>query len=67
MGKVGGAWNNRASGKTRINTPKVPKQPKKKQIQGRAKKRIIFNKRFLTEYNSIIKRSPNSQPIKYFI
>eukprot|EP00485_Elphidium_margaritaceum_P014410 CAMPEP_0202725982 /NCGR_PEP_ID=MMETSP1385-20130828/184378_1 /ASSEMBLY_ACC=CAM_ASM_000861 /TAXON_ID=933848 /ORGANISM="Elphidium margaritaceum" /LENGTH=63 /DNA_ID=CAMNT_0049392189 /DNA_START=96 /DNA_END=287 /DNA_ORIENTATION=+ len=60
MGKVHGSLAR--AGKVRAATPKVEKQPKKKQTVGRAKKRLVFQKRCI---NAAVgrgpKRSPNSQ------
>jgi len=59
MGKVHGSLAR--AGKVRAQTPKVPKQEKPKSKTGRAKKRMLYNKRF----NSVVipgqkRRSPNS-------
>ncbi|KAL5514726.1 hypothetical protein ACEPAG_2042 [Sanghuangporus baumii] len=35
------------AGKVRSQTPKVDKQEKKKQPKGRAKKRMLYNRRFV--------------------
>ena len=60
MGKVHGSLAR--AGKVRAATPKVEKQPKKKQVCGRAKKRLVYQKRFV---NVAIGRgkpkSPNCQ------
>jgi small subunit ribosomal protein S30e len=44
-GKVHGSLAR--AGKVKSQTPKVPKQEKKKQPRGRAKKRIQYNRRFV--------------------
>ena len=46
MGKVHGSLAR--AGKVKKQTPKAPKVEKKKHAVGRAKKRITYNKRFLT-------------------
>ncbi|CAM0135662.1 40S ribosomal protein S30 [Umbelopsis sp. WA50703] len=45
MGKVHGSLAR--AGKVKSQTPKVAKQEKKKPVVGRAKKRIIYNRRFV--------------------
>ena len=62
MGKVHGGLAR--AGKVRNQTPKVPKaERRKKVLQGRAKKRLLYNRRFL----SIVKgpggktKGPNAQ------
>ena len=47
MGKVHGSLAR--AGKVKRQTPKVPKAEKKKMPVGRKKKRVTYNKRFLTE------------------
>ncbi len=51
------------AGKVRGQTPKVEKQEKKKVPTGRAKKRLLYNRRFV---NVVVgfgkKRGPNSNP-----
>jgi small subunit ribosomal protein S30e len=60
MGKVHGSLAQ--SGKVKGQTPKVPKQQKKKQVTGRAKKRVQFKRRFQTTVKSVGKaKGPNSQ------
>ena len=61
MGKVHGGLAR--AGKVRNQTPKVEKQERlKKLLQGRAKKRMLYNRRFM---NIVVgpgrKRGPNSQ------
>eukprot|EP00891_Asterochloris_glomerata_P004463 jgi/Astpho2/4463/fgenesh1_pm.00067_%23_13_t len=61
MGKVHGSLAR--AGKVRGQTPKVPKQEKKKNPKGRAMKRIKYNRRFV---NVVVgfgkKRGPNANP-----
>ncbi|KAF8981861.1 ribosomal protein S30-domain-containing protein [Cyathus striatus] len=45
MGKVHGSLAR--AGKVKSQTPKVEKQEKKKTPKGRAKKRILYNRRFV--------------------
>eukprot|EP00027_Filamoeba_sp_ATCC50430_P018645 CAMPEP_0168569784 /NCGR_PEP_ID=MMETSP0413-20121227/16362_1 /TAXON_ID=136452 /ORGANISM="Filamoeba nolandi, Strain NC-AS-23-1" /LENGTH=47 /DNA_ID= /DNA_START= /DNA_END= /DNA_ORIENTATION= len=45
MGKVHGSLAR--AGKVKGQTPKVAKQEKKKSLVGRAKKRMLYNKRFV--------------------
>ncbi|KAF8902581.1 ribosomal protein S30-domain-containing protein [Gymnopilus junonius] len=45
MGKVHGSLAR--AGKVKSQTPKVDKQEKKKTPKGRAKKRILYNRRFV--------------------
>lgn len=60
MGKVHGSLAQ--SGKVKGQTPKVPKQQKKKQPAGRAKKRLQFKRRFQTAVSTMGKaKGPNSQ------
>jgi small subunit ribosomal protein S30e len=60
MGKVHGSLAQ--SGKVKAQTPKVPKQQKKKELTGRAKKRAQFKRRFLTAVKTMGKaKGPNSQ------
>lgn len=63
MGRVHGSLSQ--AGKVRLNTPKVPKQEKPKEVRGRAHIRMIYNKRFLT-INPDAKRKigPNSQSLE---
>ncbi|PSC72849.1 40S ribosomal S30 [Micractinium conductrix] len=61
MGKVHGSLAR--AGKVRGQTPKVPKQEKKKTPKGRARKRLQYNRRFV---NVVVgfggkKKGPNSQ------
>jgi small subunit ribosomal protein S30e len=42
------------AGKVKSQTPKVEKQEKKKTPKGRAKKRIIYNRRFVTLANTFL-------------
>jgi len=46
MGKVHGGLAK--VGKVRNQTPKVEKTPKSKPLRGRAKKRLLYNKRFIS-------------------
>ena len=60
MGKVHGSLAQ--SGKVKGQTPKVPKQQKKKRVTGRAKKRVQFKRRFQTAVKTMGKaKGPNSQ------
>ena len=64
VGKVHGGLAR--AGKVKRQTPKVEKQEKKKNVTGRAKKRIQFNRRFV---NVVAgpggkKRGPNSNADK---
>ncbi|KAF8443069.1 ribosomal protein S30 [Boletus edulis BED1] len=45
MGKVHGSLAR--AGKVKAQTPKVEKQEKKKNPRGRAKKRMLYNRRFV--------------------
>ncbi|KAI5995443.1 hypothetical protein PISMIDRAFT_679715 [Pisolithus microcarpus 441] len=45
MGKVHGSLAR--AGKVKSQTPKVEKQEKKKTPKGRAKKRLLYNRRFV--------------------
>ncbi len=45
MAKVHGSLAR--AGKVKGQTPKVPKEEKKKQPTGRAKKRMLYNRRFV--------------------
>ncbi|KZT54994.1 ribosomal protein S30 [Calocera cornea HHB12733] len=45
MGKVHGSLAR--AGKVKQQTPKVEKQEKKKKPKGRAKKRMLYNRRFV--------------------
>jgi len=61
MGKVHGSLAR--AGKVKSQTPKVEKQEKKKKKTGRAKKRIIYNRRFVNVTNMIGgKRRMNPAP-----
>ncbi|CAG8483779.1 9307_t:CDS:2 [Cetraspora pellucida] len=59
MGKVHGSLAR--AGKVKSQTPKVEKQEKKKKKTGRAKKRILYNRRFVNVAN-IGKRRMNPAP-----
>jgi len=60
MGKVHGSLAR--AGKVRAQTPKVEKQEKKKKAVGRAKKRMLYNKRFVNVVASFgKKKGPNAQ------
>ena len=61
MGKVHGGLAK--VGKVRNQTPKVDKTPKAKPLRGRAKKRLLYNRRFIS---ALVgpggkKMGPNSQ------
>ncbi|EER04256.1 40S ribosomal protein S30, putative [Perkinsus marinus ATCC 50983] len=58
MGKVHGSLAR--AGKVKNQTPKVPKQEKKKAITGRARKRMQYNRRFSAKVTGGPKRGPNS-------
>ncbi|PKY43060.1 ribosomal protein S30 [Rhizophagus irregularis] len=61
MGKVHGSLAR--AGKVKSQTPKVEKQEKKKKKAGRAKKRILYNRRFVNVTNMIGgKRRMNPAP-----
>jgi small subunit ribosomal protein S30e len=61
MGKVHGSLAR--AGKVKSQTPKVEKQEKKKKKTGRAKKRILYNRRFVNVTNIIGgKRRMNPAP-----
>ncbi|CRG94392.1 40S ribosomal protein S30, putative [Plasmodium gallinaceum] len=57
MGKVHGSLAR--AGKVKNQTPKVPKQDKRKPLTGRAKKRQLYNRRFSDSIGR--KKGPNSQ------
>ncbi|THH02948.1 hypothetical protein EW145_g6665, partial [Phellinidium pouzarii] len=62
MGKVHGSLAR--AGKVKSQTPKVEAQEKKKQPKGRAKKRILYNRRFVnvTTLQQGGKRKMNANP-----
>lgn len=60
LGKVHGSLAR--AGKVKNQTPKVSKQEKKKALTGRAKKRMQFNRRFVSVLNRG-RKGPNSQSI----
>ncbi|KAG0152259.1 hypothetical protein CROQUDRAFT_650364 [Cronartium quercuum f. sp. fusiforme G11] len=61
MGKVHGSLAR--AGKVRSQTPKVAKQETtKKRLQGRAKKRVLFNRRFNITAQQGAKRKMNPAP-----
>jgi len=64
MGKVHGSLSR--AGKVRAATPKVEKQPKRKPVLGRAKQRILYQKRFVNNQVAAKgpKKGPNSQQNK---
>ena len=63
MGKVHGSLAR--AGKVRAATPKVEKQPKKRQPVGRAKKRLVYQKRMINNAaGKGPKKSPNAQSSK---
>ena len=61
MGKQHGSLAR--AGKVKGQTPKVDKQDKRKQPRGRAKKRMLFNRRYSSKVKTIggPKKGPNSQ------
>jgi len=60
MGKVHGSLSR--AGKVRGQTPKVEKTPKRKPRVGRAKKRFLYNRRFVTQ-TAVGARHSNKQDI----
>jgi small subunit ribosomal protein S30e len=60
MGKVHGSLAR--AGKVKSQTPKVSPQDKKKKPVGRAKKRILYNRRFVNVTNLHGKRRMNPAP-----
>ncbi|KND01210.1 40S ribosomal protein S30 [Spizellomyces punctatus DAOM BR117] len=60
MGKVHGSLAR--AGKVKGQTPKVEKQEKKKKKTGRAKKRILYNRRFVNAVATFGKRKMNPSP-----
>jgi len=64
MGKVHGSLAR--AGKVKSQTPKVEKQEKKKTPKGRAKKRMLYNRRFVnvTTLQTGGKRRMNPNPEK---
>ncbi|CAE8644734.1 unnamed protein product [Polarella glacialis] len=58
MGKVHGSLAR--AGKVKNQTPKVAKAEKKKKMTGRAKKRFVYNRRFVSVVKGGAKRGPNS-------
>jgi small subunit ribosomal protein S30e len=58
MGKVHGSLAR--AGKVKNQTPKVAKAEKKKVLTGRAKKRFVYNRRFVSVVKGGPKRGPNS-------
>jgi small subunit ribosomal protein S30e len=62
MGKVHGSLAR--AGKVKSQTPKVEKQEKKKTATGRAKKRILYNRRFVNVITTGGKRKMNPAPNK---
>ncbi|KAJ3049228.1 hypothetical protein HK097_009748 [Rhizophlyctis rosea] len=50
------------AGKVKGQCPKVDKQEKKKKKTGRAKKRILYNRRFVNAVASFGKRRMNPSP-----
>ncbi|KAI9138667.1 ribosomal protein S30 [Paraphysoderma sedebokerense] len=60
MGKVHGSLAR--AGKVKGQTPKVDKQEKKKKAVGRAKKRILYNRRFVNAAKTFGKRRMNPAP-----
>ena len=60
MGKQHGSLAR--AGKVKGQTPKVDKKEKRKEPRGRAKKRMLFNRRFSSKVKTIgAKKGPNSQ------
>ncbi|KAI3630595.1 hypothetical protein MIR68_008855 [Amoeboaphelidium protococcarum] len=64
MGKVHGSLAR--AGKVKGQTPKVDKQEKKKPLTGRAKKRMLYNKRFVNVVAGFAgkKRRMNPSPVE---
>ncbi|TPX69082.1 hypothetical protein SpCBS45565_g02744 [Spizellomyces sp. 'palustris'] len=60
MGKVHGSLAR--AGKVKGQCPKVEKQEKKKKKTGRAKKRILYNRRFVNAVATFGKRKMNPSP-----
>ena len=60
MGKVHGSLAR--AGKVRSQTPKVEKQEKKKTPKGRARKRLIYTRRFVNITLTGGKRKMNPNP-----
>jgi len=60
MGKVHGSLSR--AGKVRSQTPKVQKKEKKKQPKGRAKKKILYIRRFVNVVLTGGKRKMNPNP-----
>ncbi|CCJ28742.1 unnamed protein product [Pneumocystis jirovecii] len=61
MGKVHGSLSR--AGKVKSQTPKVEKQEKPKKACGRARKRILYNRRFVNvTLSSTGKRKMNPAP-----
>ncbi|KAK9239371.1 40S ribosomal protein S30-B [Lipomyces doorenjongii] len=60
MGKVHGSLAR--AGKVKSQTPKVEKQEKKKVPKGRAKKRILYNRRFVNVTLTGGRRKMNPAP-----
>ena len=58
-GKVHGSLAR--AGKVKGQTPKVPKQEKKKALTGRARKRQQYNRRYVNMVVGFGKKGPNSQ------
>lgn len=59
MGKVHGGLAR--AGKVKGQTPKVEKKEKKKEVTGRAKRRLQFNKRFVDVPEGQRRPGPNNQ------
>eukprot|EP00842_Homolaphlyctis_polyrhiza_P005506 jgi/Hompol1/5957/HPOL_004776-RA len=60
QGKVHGSLAR--AGKVKGQTPKVEKQEKKKKLTGRAKKRLLYTRRFVNAVASFGKRRMNPSP-----
>ncbi|KAK9468404.1 ribosomal protein S30 [Lipomyces arxii] len=60
MGKVHGSLAR--AGKVKSQTPKVDKQEKKKTPKGRARKRILYNRRFVNVTLTGGRRKMNPTP-----
>ncbi|KAL7747379.1 40S ribosomal protein S30 [Sorochytrium milnesiophthora] len=60
MGKAHGSLAR--AGKVKAQTPKVEKTEKKKQLTGRAKKRMLYNRRFVNAVATFGKRKMNPSP-----
>lgn len=55
------------AGKVKSQTPKVDKQEKKKSPKGRAKKRIIYNRRYVSLQRLLLISTQVADPISSFV